>query len=74
MKKRMAFGATLLFTLGTAAAAGSFLYGNVPQAETTQITLPSDLQPVTRDVTPETIAMWKASASSIDSDSQKAPI
>ena len=73
MKKRMAFGA-LLLTLGTAAAAGSFFYGNDRADEMAQITLPSDHQPVSQEVTPEQIAMWKASAASVDSVAQKAPI
>ena len=73
MKKRMALGA-LLLTLGTAAAAGSFFYGNEQAGETARITLPSDAQPVSHQVTPEMIAMWKASASSTDFASQKAPI
>jgi hypothetical protein len=74
MKKRMALGAALLLTLGTAAAAGSFLYGNASETQTMQITLPSDSRPMAQQVTPETIAMWKASAASVDSDSLKAPI
>jgi|ADGO01.1.fsa_nt_gi hypothetical protein len=73
MKKRMAFGA-LLLTLGTAAAAGSFFYGTAPRHEAAQITLPSDRTPVKQEITPETIAMWKASAASVDFTSQKAPI
>lgn len=73
MKKRMAFGA-LLLTLGTAAAAGSFLYGNDRRDETVQITLPSDLEPVSQEVTPAMIARWKATAASVDFIDQKAPI
>lgn len=73
MKKRMAFGA-LLLTLGTAAAAGSFLYGNDRTAERVQITLPSDSQPTSNEITPEMIAMWKASSASADYAAQKAPI
>lgn len=73
MKKRMAFGA-LLLTLGTAAAAGSFLYGNGRVDETAHITLPSDSQPGSQQVTPEMIAMWKATAASADYAVQKAPI
>jgi hypothetical protein len=73
MKKRMAFGA-LLLTLGTAAAAGSFLYGNDRAGERAQITLPSDSQPVSNEITPEMIAMWKATAASVDFAGQKAPI
>jgi hypothetical protein len=74
MKKRMAFGA-LLLTLGTAAAAGSFLYGNDRRDEIVQITLPSDLQPVSQEVTPEMIARWKSTAASLDFVvDQKAPI
>ena len=73
MKKRMAFGA-LLLTLATAAAGGSFLYSSERRNETVQITLPSDLQPASQEVTPEMIAMWKATAASVDFVDQKAPI
>ena len=73
MKKHMVLGA-LLLTLGTAAAAGSFFYGQAPMQETAQITLPSDLEPVTQEVTADMIAMWKATAASTDYTAQKAPI
>lgn len=74
MKTRIAFGATLLLTLGTAVA-GTFFYGHEPVvAETTRITLPSDNDPVSQEVTPEMIAMWKATAASTDYEAPKAPI
>ena len=73
MKKHMALGA-LLLTLGTAAAAGSFLYGQATVEETVQIALPSDLEPVTQEATPDMIALWKATAASTDYAAQKAPI
>jgi hypothetical protein len=74
MTKRIALAAALLLTLGTAAGAGSFFYGQDEAAQTAQITLPSDLEPVAQQVTPEMIAMWKASAASVDSEGTKAPI
>ena len=63
MKKRIALGAAMLLTLGTAVA-GTILYGH---EQTTlveqQITLPSDTVS-SSSVTPEQIAMWKATATS----------
>lgn len=74
MKKHIAFVATgLLLTLGTAVA-GNFLYGHEPVGETVQITLPSDHDPAAQRVTPEMIAMWKATAASTDYEATKAPI
>lgn len=73
MKKHMALGA-LLLTLGTAAAAGSFFYGHPSVEETARITLPSDHQAVSQEVTPEMIAMWKATAASTEHVAQKSPI
>lgn len=73
MTKRIALAAALLLTLGTATGAGSFFYGH-EQAETAQITLPSDHEPAVQQVTPEMIAMWKATAASTDSAGLKAPI
>jgi hypothetical protein len=77
MKKRIALGAAMLLTLGTAVA-GTFLYGHESAArEQTveqQITLPSDSQSSAQTVTPEMIAMWKATAASTDYEAPKAPI
>ena len=73
MTKRIALAAALLLTLGTAAGAGSFFYGH-ERGETAQITLPSDHEPAVQQVTPEMIAMWKATAASTDSMGTKAPI
>ena len=77
MKKRIALGAAMLLTLGTAVA-GTFLYGHeqaaMEQVAEQQITLPSDNQPSTQSVTPEMIAMWKATAASTDYEAPKAPI
>ena len=73
MTKQITFAAALLLTLGTAAAAGSFFYAQ-GQSDTVQITLPSDHEPATQQVTPEMIAMWKATAASADSMGTKAPI
>lgn len=74
MTKRIALAAALLLSLGTAAGAGSFFYGQTAASETVAITLPSDNEPVAQQVTPEMIAMWKASAASVDSEGIKAPI
>lgn len=74
MTKRIALAAALLLTLGTAAGAGSFFYGQLEVEETVRITLPSDHEAVSQQVTPETIAMWKATAASIDYEGTKAPI
>jgi hypothetical protein len=78
MKKRIALGAAMLLTLGTAVA-GTFLYGHehttrVGQMAEQQITLPSDNQSGVSSVTPEQIAMWKATAASTDYEAPKAPI
>ena len=75
MKKRIALGSSLLLTLtlGTAVA-GTFFYGNESVSETAQITLPSDSNPSAQTVTPEMIAMWKATAASTDYAAMKAPI
>jgi hypothetical protein len=73
MKKHIALGTALLLTLGTAVA-GTFFYGHEQQAtDTAQITLPSDHETATQ-VTPEMIAMWKATAASTDYEALKAPI
>ena len=74
MTKRIALAAALLLSLGTAAGAGSFFYGHGETTETVQITLPSDHEPASQQVTPEMIAMWKATARSVDSEGTKAPI
>jgi hypothetical protein len=78
MKKRIALGAAMLLTLGTAVA-GTLLYGHeqaamVEQVAEQRITLPSDNQPSAPGVTPEQIAMWKATAASTDYEAPKAPI
>ena len=74
MTKRIAFAAALLLTLGTAAGAGSFFYGHNEAGQPVQITLPSDHEPAAQQVTPEMIAMWKATAASTDSEGTKVPI
>jgi hypothetical protein len=77
MKKRIALGAAMLLTLGTAVA-GTFLYGHEQasreQVAEKRITLPSDNQSSRQTVTPEMIAMWKATAASTDYEAPKAPI
>jgi CRISPR/Cas system-associated protein Csm6 len=74
MTKRIALAAALLLTLGTAAGAGSFFYAHDEARETVQITLPSDHEPASQQVTSEMIAMWKVTAASTDSEGTKAPI
>lgn len=73
MKKRIALGFGLLLTLGTAVGS-TFIYGHDAAEETVQITLPSDHEPTRQEVTPEMIAMWKATAASTDYEAPKAPI
>ena len=78
-KRRIALGAAMLLTLGTAVA-GTFLYGHEQAAPVEQqITLPSDTVSSASGssasaVTPEQIAMWKATAASTDYEAPKAPI
>ena len=78
-KRRIALGAAMLLTLGTAVA-GTFLYGHEQAAMVEpQITLPSDTSTSApgssvSTVTPEQIAMWKATAASTDYEAPKAPI
>lgn len=74
-KRRIAVGAALLLTLGTAVAS-TFLYGHEHSAPVEQqITLPSDtMSSGAASVTPEQIAMWKATAASTDYEGLKAPI
>ncbi|GFE90343.1 hypothetical protein [Steroidobacter agaridevorans] len=79
-KRRIALGAAMLLTLGTAVAS-TFLYGHEQAAmvEQQQITLPSDTLTSEQGssvstVTPEQIAMWKATAASTDYEGLKAPI
>jgi len=68
MKKRIAIGfVALLLTLGTAVA-GTLIYGHSQNSA-----LESD-SPAAAQVTPETIAMWKATASSRDYIAPKVPI
>jgi hypothetical protein len=72
MKTRIAVGAGLLLTLGTAAA-GTFIFGQ----SSTQTPRSVELAPgaVTSErVTPQMIAMWKATASSSDYVAPKVPI
>lgn len=70
MKSRIVVGAALLLTLGSAVA-GSFLYGQVRVAAEPQ--LPA-VAPAEQTVTPELIAMWKATAASSDYTAPRMPI
>jgi hypothetical protein len=68
MKKRIAIGFVgLLLTLGSAVA-GTLIYGHGQKS-----TLES-YAPAAAPVTPETIAMWKATANSRDYIAPKVPI
>lgn len=73
MKTRIAIGAALLLTLGSAVA-GSIIYGqerNAPSAvEPATVATPADRN----SVTPEMIAMWKATAASADYAAPRMPI
>jgi hypothetical protein len=69
MKKRIALGFVgLLLTLGTAVA-GTLIYGQGQKQ-----TLDSYQPASAREVTPEMIAMWKATAASSDYIAPKVPI
>lgn len=68
MKTRIAVGATLLLTIGSAVA-GSILYG---QSRSVAVE-PSAQTPAT-EVTPEVIAMWKVKASSSGYVAPRIPI
>ena len=71
MQTRIALGAGLLLTLGTAVA-GSLIYGQDPSSQTLDSYQPmSQVEP---EVTPEMIAMWKATAASSDYIAPKVPI
>jgi hypothetical protein len=71
MKKRIALGAGLLLTLGTAVA-GTIFYG---QSDYHSGELAPAVAPTTSPApTVEMIAMWKATAASTDYMAPKAPI
>ena len=70
MKTRIAVGAGLLLTLGTAMA-GTLIYGQGRSAG-----LQPDVATIssTTEVTPEMIAMWRATASADDYIAPKVPL
>ncbi|HWK73194.1 MAG TPA: hypothetical protein VNQ81_02915 [Povalibacter sp.] len=70
MKTRIAIGAALLLTIGTAVA-GSLIYGQGRTTAPVDMTVPA-AHP--QQVTPEVIAMWKATASSSDYAAPRIPI
>lgn len=72
MKTRIAFGAGLLLTLGTAVA-GTFIYGKGQSQNSIEPYQPA-VTVDSQDVTPEMIAMWKATAVSTDYIAPKVPI
>ena len=69
MKTRIALGATLLLTLGSAVA-GSFIYSQQDRNEAGLEVAGS----VQTEVTPEMIAMWKSTAASSDYVMPRRPI
>jgi hypothetical protein len=71
MKKHILVGATLLLTLGTAVA-GTLMYG---QGAGSQLDSYAPATSVAQEqVSPATIEIWKATASSSDYLAPKAPI
>jgi hypothetical protein len=68
MKTRIAVGAGLLLTLGTAMA-GTLIYGQGHSAASQPEALSATTQ-----VTPEMIAMWRATANSDDYIAPKVPL
>lgn len=73
MKTRIALGATLLLTIGSAVA-GSYVYAQQERAEDVLREEPKSEQQARSDVTPEMIAMWKSTAASSDYVVPKLPI
>lgn len=72
MKTRIAVGATLLLTLGSAVA-GSLIYGQGRSAAATHEPVAAAAA-AQEQVTPEMIAMWKATAASSDYVAPRVPI
>jgi hypothetical protein len=73
MKTRIVVGAALLLSLGSAVA-GSFIYGQ-GRVSAAEPQLPVAVTPVAQQqVTPEMIAMWKATAASSDYVAPRMPI
>lgn len=73
MKTYIALGTALLLTLGTAVA-GTLLYGDDQPVQTTDSYQPASTAVAQPQVTPELIAMWKATAASTDYIAPKVPI
>ena len=72
MKTRIAVGCGLLLTLGTAMA-GTWIYGQGKS----DVTAGSDMvvaSEYSKEVTPEMIAMWKATATSSDYIALRVPL
>jgi hypothetical protein len=72
MKTRIAVGAGLLLTLGTAMA-GTFIYGQ-GQGHGATVQLAATSTADTTPVTPEMIAMWRVTANSADYVAPKVPL
>ncbi len=72
MKTRIAVGAGLLLTLGTAMA-GTLIYGQGRSATVQPETAVAAVSATTR-VTPEMIAMWRATASTTDYVAPNVPL
>jgi hypothetical protein len=70
MKKHIALGATLLLTLGTAVA-GTMIYGQDGPARGEQSHL---MQSAQAQVTPEMIALWKATSRTAEDIGMRVPL
>ena len=74
MKTPIVVGAALLLTLGSAVAS-SFIYGQGRSASAPSEKPAAAVSPAAQqEVTPEMIAMWKATATSLDYSAPKLPI
>ena len=71
MKTRIAVGCGLLLTLGTSVA-GTWIYGQGRSEAAAKPEVVSSLH--TQEVTPQMIAMWKATATSTDYIAPRVPI
>jgi hypothetical protein len=69
MKARIAFGAALLLTLGTAMA-GTLIYGQGRAVAQSPVAAAA----AETQVTPEMIAMWRATSNSADYVAPKVPL
>ena len=73
MKTRITIGAAMLLTLGTALA-GSMIYTKDKSTSATYELEPTAVSVEARELTPETIAKWKATATTIEYSPAMLPI